>query len=189
MIEFTLCGVRVTVSVWFAAFFCLLFAGQRTPQAGWFLYLLAHELGHAAAAAVCGEKPRAVGFYVGRVRMVGGALRTRRAQLLISLSGPGVNLLLAGFFALRKNTDAYAVNLLLAGFNLLPVRSLDGGAALEALLPRRMAAARADAVCRGISLAVSLIVTTAGFWLMLRCRNPLLLMSGALLVCGCFFGN
>ena len=82
-------------------------------------------------------------------------LSPRAANLLVSLMGPAMNLLLAGvisvvFIALAKSgvlSFALAVslinyllvlNIMLMAFNLLPLPPLDGGSILEALLPDRL---------------------------------------------------
>ncbi|MGH3743447.1 MAG: site-2 protease family protein, partial [Mycobacteriales bacterium] len=102
--------------------------------------VLLHELGHALVG-------RRLGLPVGTIELnvLGGATAlgeeppTPRAQYLVSVVGPVVNLLLAGVFGVVALTTAVAtvphdlayplfvINALLAFYNLLPGLPLDGG--------------------------------------------------------------
>jgi len=100
--------------------------------------LILHECGHLAVALLCGVKVRTVGICI-------TGLYTKResgprlANLLISFSGPLVNLLLAA--ALQSGLPAFArVNLIIGIFNLLPLPHSDGSriiALLRQRSPRR----------------------------------------------------
>ncbi|MEA4912609.1 MAG: hypothetical protein VB092_08390 [Oscillospiraceae bacterium] len=190
MLEFRLFGARVRISIWFAAAVCASLLLERRTRVWWLVFLLAHELSHIAAAAVCGERVRAIDLCAGRLRLQSVAsLRTLRAQLLISASGPAANLLLAGAFALLARPEEYALNLLLAVYNLLPVRSLDGGAILLCLLLRCTRAEKAFCISRWVSCCTVFAITSLGFYILLRFQAPHMLLVGGLLVVGGFSEN
>ena len=113
---------------------------------------LLHEAGHLAALRLCGA--RITGFRVG---VCGAVLETDREglsygqEMLCVLAGPAVNLLAAYLLSRQGNLVLTGVHLTLCAFNLLPIRPLDGGRALElavswAFGPAAGAAALAGAI-------------------------------------------
>jgi len=118
-----------------------------------FASVLLHEMGHALVARLYGLKTREIVMYP-----IGGVSHlerqpTAREELLISLAGPVVNLVIAvALFAsqrdflpletLRVPTDANLIeriavgNVLLGLFNLLPAYPMDGGRILRSLIAR-----------------------------------------------------
>jgi stage IV sporulation protein FB len=98
--------------------------------------LLLHELGHIAAALMCGVKVKKVGLSrIGlyTVREPG----PRWANICVSFAGPLSNLLLA--ITLRDIAPTFAwVNLLACAYNLLPIANSDGRRILVLLSPERL---------------------------------------------------
>lgn len=118
--------------------------------------VLLHELGHAFISSLYGiHTLEIVMFPIGGVARLGRPARPKE-EFWIALTGPVVNLLIAGLiftvlytqhktvnlFALDQPADANLVdrialcNLILAGFNLLPAFPMDGGRMLRAVLSR-----------------------------------------------------
>ncbi len=105
--------------------------------------LIAHELGHAAAA-------RRLGLPIGELRVfllgaglhLGAAPPTALGAAILSGAGPATNLLLAVLFAALINVSPIAalatglvvVNLALAALNLVPLYPADGGKLVAAAL-------------------------------------------------------
>lgn len=155
-------------------------AGEVLP-----LVLLAaacHELGHLAALRLAGARVTAA-----RLTAFGAEIQadTRYMpywrELGCVLAGPAVNLLLAA--ALARGARAYPLagaNLLLGGFNLLPIPSLDGGAALRLLVSWRRDPMTADAVCRWVGLFCALALTAAAGTLAVTRRTGGFLLLAAL---------
>jgi Zn-dependent protease len=93
--------------------------------------MILHECGHIAAARLCGVKVKKVGIsWIGLfVQRESGP---RWANLLISFSGPFVNLLLAA--ALWNTMPAFAqVNLFIGIGSLIPLPKSDGSRILALL--------------------------------------------------------
>lgn len=133
---FPRCKVRVTggfvlLAAWFAA------ASGWRPLAAVLLAAGVHELGHLLVLALLGAETMSL-----RLSALGAELETDAARLSYGgelaavLAGPAANLLCAA--ALTALHDKYytliGANIILSVFNLLPVRPLDGGRALELLV-------------------------------------------------------
>jgi Zn-dependent protease len=156
-----------------------------------YLSILAHELGHKAAAQRQDARTTSIeiGFYGGMAHLEWDCHRGI-AMRPIALAGPAVNLALAGlFFALywpltrygaeaptelapfqtagilsRTLFLAYLLNLWLALFNLLPAYPLDGGTIAEDLLGTRLGIRRARlivGICGVMVAAISVVVAFA----------------------------
>ncbi len=122
-----------------------------------------HELGHLTALRLAGVRAASA-----RLSALGAEIRadTRYMpywrELGCVLAGPGVNLVLA--LVLARGAGAYTLagaNLLLGVYNLLPVPSLDGGAALRLLVSWGWGPGAADTVCRWVGLLCALALTAA----------------------------
>lgn len=113
-----------------------------------FLCVFLHELGHALTAKRFGVRTRDIMLYpFGGVASLMGELKPR-AELIVALAGPLVNLAIAGLLYpiidftnynwFSNSNSVYArlfeTNLLLAIFNFLPALPMDGGRILRSVL-------------------------------------------------------
>lgn len=154
-----------------------------------------HEFGHIAAAWCTGR-------HLDRLTLTAlGAELTLEGEnisasffqdLLLSLSGPAANLLLAAVLtAAYQSPLLIGANLLLGCFNLLPVTPLDGGCALFALLSWLISLEWADHLTSFISKCFSLLVILCGvLFLFSPGGKPWLLLVGLWLASASFhFGE
>jgi Zn-dependent protease len=114
------------------------------------LFVFLHEMGHSLASIKEGAGVRAITLTpIGGVAQLAGALPGPMAEIVVTLAGPFVSLLLAGIFfapamigGMGGPVSAFlmglaVINLYLALFNLLPIFPLDGGrVALAAMVMR-----------------------------------------------------
>ncbi len=142
-----------------------------------------HELGHALAARRWGVATHEIVLYpfggVARIdRMPSG-----RAELVIALAGPAVNLVLAGLLTTvivlwRSQAPESAqeiiggapivwqllwANLTLFAFNLIPAFPMDGGRVLRAALSIFLGETRATNIAAGVGQAIALAFAVLAF--------------------------
>ena len=133
--------VKFDITSVFLFLFFLLFDSITYP----FIILLSVlllECAHLLAAKVLKVPVKCIkiGMFGARIEL-DWLCRSYKAELLIDLSGPLVNMMLglSGIMALQMYWDSSVLffvltNLSLAIFNLMPIRSLDGGRILYSLL-------------------------------------------------------
>ena len=143
----------------------------------------AHELGHVAAVWCTGRKLNRLTLTAlgAELTLEGESTSVSFLQeLILSLSGPAANLLLAAALAVSGRFPLLlGTNLLLGCFNLLPVSPLDGGCALFALLSWLTSLEWADRLTSLISKGFSLAVVLWGaFFLLQPGGKPWLLLVG-----------
>lgn len=155
-------------------------AGSVLPLVG--LSALCHELGHLGALRLAGaevERFRLTAF--GAELQADTRYLPYGREVLCTLAGPAVNLLLA--LVLARVSGDYVLagaNLLLGVFNLLPIPSLDGGRALYLLASWAADPIAADEICRSVGLGCALVLTAAALLLTLWHGAGLFLLLGAL---------
>lgn len=154
---------------------------------------LVHELGHIAAVRLTGRRLARLRLSAlgAELTLEGEACTSFLQDLLLSLSGPAANLLLAAVLAAVGYFPLFVgANLLLGCFNLLPVCPLDGGCALFALLSCLISMEWAERVSRLFSRAFSLLVVFCGMLLLLlEHGRPWLLLIGVWLSAASFRSN
>lgn len=136
-----------------------------------------HELGHLAAAKLCGVHVRGMCLDLFGARLQLDGLPSYGAEWLIAAAGPLVNLLSAaaclwGWQIAGGDASADIVlfslaSLALGGINLLPIGSLDGGRMLYCTAAYLGGDAVAARILRGSSLVcLSILWLTAGYVLL-----------------------
>ena len=139
-----------------------------------------HEGGHLLALYLLGGRARGL-----RLTVFGAALLTDAArlsypkELAVTLAGPAVNLLCGWGLAALGEWTAAGAHLSLCAFNLLPVRPLDGGKALQLLAAWLAGPAAGEAVARWAGAGTALALGLGAVWLMARTSGSLWLLPAA----------
>ena len=155
------------------------------------LSLLVHEFGHVfAVRKQLGSESVVILWGLGGLCLHEPA-RSPRQRIIISLMGPAFTALFGGImlavwkFAPLPHPAAQRlvwillwINTAWLIFNILPIRPLDGGQALESALEMKMGAGRARAVARKVSAVFALGVLVAG----VRYDYPFAAVFGLLLL-------
>lgn len=164
-----------------------------------FACVVLHELGHSIVAMRFGAHVRSVTLLpIGGVASMRSIPEKPYQELLVSLAGPAVNLVIAlvlmafrgGYHVLGEQNvfpvsigelvDALVnANLVLAVFNLIPAFPMDGGRVLRSILSLFFPFARATAVAAMLGQ-----ILAVGFVLVGLVTNPFLVLIGIFI----FFG-
>lgn len=178
------CERRISVSPGF----CLLAAWFALDN-GWGLLWTVlgaaalHELGHCLALTLLGAPISGL-----RIGLFGAELTAQRrelsypGELAAVLAGPGANLLCAALLTAAGGTRwsvFTGASLVLCAFNLLPVRPLDGGRALELLCAWAAGPAAGEQAARWVGAAAALSLSAALAWVMVRTGGSFWLLPPA----------
>ena len=131
-----------------------------------FLSVLLHEAGHLFVMALFG-----IGIERITVLPIGIDIKRRQKfisypkEIILALAGIAVNLLV--FFIFGKYEFFAYTNLLYALVNLIPIKGLDGGCALEAFLLSVCDCNRADKILKTLSFIFLVLLWMAGVYILL----------------------
>lgn len=148
-----------------------------------------HEAGHLVAMKLTHCEPRSVRCCIGGMTIVGNRFTVAKDSIIIALSGPMVNLILAavlwliGSYGNNLLILAFAVVQLLVGaVNLLPVKGLDGGTVLSILL-QKQTKFNPNLVVTIVSIVTACAVFVLGLAIAVKnVSNPSLLLLGIYLI-------
>ncbi|NOX17815.1 MAG: site-2 protease family protein [Chlorobi bacterium] len=146
-----------------------------------FVSVLLHEIGHSVVAKRFDYNVKQIKLFIfGGISEIGEEPRNPKEEFLISVAGPVVTFLLAGFFygladLAKGNEYLYAlfhylglINLFLGVFNILPGFPLDGGRILRAIIwARTKDFDKANKFAAGVGRIFGFFVIMIGFFEMM----------------------
>ena len=172
MFKIIVSDIEFRLGILFPAALVIIFTIDKTGIPAWCVAASAmHEAGHFVTMYLFGCKPSlvSIGFFGIRVEQNVNRRVGYFKNILISLSGPAINLI--SFMVLWITTGiniAAVVHFIIAVLNLLPIEPLDGGQALYYLLAAYIGEERAESICLGVSIFILIPLATIGFFLLIR---------------------
>ncbi len=116
----------------------LALSGQSKMYLVFFIFTMAHEIGHLICGIILGLFPQKIKIMPLGISIMFKKDKTKWwKKILISLAGPLTNITIAGAIILNNTANCeYIVytNYIIALFNLLPIYPLDGGRVIKAIL-------------------------------------------------------
>ncbi len=176
--KFKAFGTQIYISFFFAAAVTLMLACDRT---GFMLPTLfsvtVHEAAHLFTMWVLDCAPKSVRLIPASVQINSKFSFRYKNDVLIAITGPAANILL--FICLYFNYAAFGnmsvlifalLNLIYGIFNLLPVKGLDGGTILNAVLCKFKGPDKAAVIMKIITLSLAVAVIFVAVTLTFRYR-------------------
>lgn len=163
---FKVYGIRVEITFLFVAFITFIIS-LKVP-ANVFVTVVSsifHEMGHLLMMLMVGNKPEKVRFHIVGMNIIRqeNFKISRKGEIVISLGGPMMNFIIViiscvflCFYESQLMLICACINLILMTFNLLPIKSLDGGAVLYFLLSKHFE----NLICRKILKITSILFIT-----------------------------
>lgn len=170
---FKLKNIYITVSVYFAATitFALLFFRDFNVLPTLICCIL-HEIGHLVMIFICRGSVRKIslGAYGMRIDPIRTLKISPKKEILISLAGPFMNIILALIGLLLKNNLLIKINLGLCFFNLLPAGKTDGHTALYNALILKLDRNKAEAIIRKIAIVFLAVIYLLGITILIKTK-------------------
>lgn len=174
--KFKLFGTEIYISFLFCAVITLMLLTDKTGYMIPTLFaILMHEMGHLFMMWVVDSAPKRIKLIPASIQITTPFQKRYRNDMLISLAGPLVNIVLFltlyfNFLTFRNQTTLYfaLLNLVVALFNLLPVKGLDGGTILYCILSKYKDSNRASIILKYITLAASAVIIVTAITLSIR---------------------
>lgn len=152
---------------------------------------LIHELGHYFAALTVGARVKAFILYPFGAEMKLTVLRSYKNDIIISLFGPLINIfaaLIGHFLGLGSFFVLY--NLTLAFLNLLPIKHLDGGSILSALLLTQLDPNHTEKIVTSVSFLLLIVLWVLSVYIfMMKGGSPSLFFIAVTLFATTFLKN
>ena len=165
MISFKVCGAAVRIHFSFFVFNALIFLLRDSRLVLEFYTVCAlHEAGHMAALALIGGHIRCVelsGFGI-RMERQKSRMISAKSSIFVLLAGPAANIIM---YILMKLTncggDFPLLNLMAAAYNMLPYRSLDGGAIIAEFTAGSAHESKVETILAAIKLSFIALAAAA----------------------------
>ena len=128
------------------------------------LPVLVHELSHAAALLLLGQRVTGISFDARGLCIGYDGTCSPRGHILAALAGPlgGALYALVGLTDVPWLKQSACLSLLLTAFNLLPLMPLDGGRVFSQLCVLALGKTRGERLCRTVSAALLTLLLLGG---------------------------
>ncbi len=166
-------GVRVSVSVYFAAVLTLVcIMSEKGHGAAGLICCILHEFGHLLFMKLFGVRVKAISFGIYGMRIDASAepFLSPLKEALVASGGPVVNCLLFIVGFIIGDKLLMTANAVLGAFNLLPVESMDGYNFLFNFLRLYFDEDKIKAALRIVSAAFLLVIYCFGFLVLFKSR-------------------
>lgn len=136
-----------------------------------------HELGHLTAFLIKGYPPKEIHLEYSGIRLIPQRnLFSFKDESIILLSGSIVNIIF--FFLFYKLIKIWAfMHLILGFFNLLPMKSLDGGQFVLTITQKLFGVRKGILISDFISITTEILLITAGVFLFFKTGNFTLILT------------
>jgi stage IV sporulation protein FB len=141
------------------------------------LSIAIHELGHILAMYRLGCAPREIKFSLFSVDIKNKYIMNSKKDKRIAFAGPFANFIAGAaffsFYIFFKNAAFFslsAINFTLALFNLLPIKTLDGGQILFGFLSRKFSVTTAEKILFVSSILCIFPLSVLSFSILLRSK-------------------
>ena len=174
--KFKLLGTEFYISFLFCAVVTVMLLTDKTGLMLPTLFaIFSHEIGHLFMMWVIDCAPKRIKLIPTSIQITTPFQKRYRNDILVSLSGPAVNMVLFltlyfNYLAFANKTTLYfaVINLGFALFNLLPVKGLDGGNVLYCILAKFKGVNKAAVILKMITLALGFLIIILAVTLSLR---------------------
>ncbi len=178
MICFKIFGIKIYI--WFSFFaiisLLLVLSGNDLIVLGVIAGII-HETGHLAAFLIKGYPPKEIHLEYSGIRLKPAKrVFSVREESMILLSGSALNIIF--FTAFYKMFKIWAfIHLVLGIFNLMPLKSLDGGQFLEIIMQKFFGVKKGIEISNIIFFTTEILLIITGIYLFFKTGNFTLLLT------------
>lgn len=178
MICFKLFKIKIYIWFSFFAIISLLLVLSRNDLIilGVFAGII-HEMGHITAFLIKGYPPREIHLEYSGIRLIPERrVFSLKEESLFLISGSAMNIICFIIFYKLFKLWAY-IHLVLGIFNLLPVKSLDGGQLTEIIMQKLLGVKKGIIVSNIIFVVFGIFIVISGIFLFFKTGNFTLLLT------------
>lgn len=188
--RFSILGTKIYISFFFCVFLCILLLQDKSLTAlPMFCAIIAHELAHLIAMFITGKSPKEIKFSPYGIEIVGAKNANMNQEIIISLAGPVINILVSLILFLYFKVYNTSTELLwciiwaiIGLFNLLPCYGLDGGTIVFNLCLRKFSVHKSELILKILSLLTALLLAVIGLYFVFFNFNPSIMIVGVYLL-------